>query len=107
MRKKQIVTVAVLLCIAAMAGSSWAAENASVEMGKKLFSDPTLGRAGNTKTCATCHADGKGLDQAGKKANLTERINSCIAGALGGKALDPKGVKLESLLLYIKSLEKK
>lgn len=107
MHKHQIVTVATLLCIAIMTGNSWAGNNASVEMGEKLFSDPALGSAGNAKTCATCHAEGKSLEQAGKNENLAGMINSCIAGALGGKELDTKDEKLESLLLYIKSLEKK
>ncbi|MDD3814380.1 MAG: cytochrome c peroxidase [Desulfocapsaceae bacterium] len=107
MHKHQIVTVATFLCFAIMTGNGWAGDKASVEMGKKLFSDPTLGGAGNAKTCATCHPDGKGLEQAGMNENLGEMISSCIVGALGGEALEAKSEKRESLLLYIKSLEKK
>ena len=107
MCRNRIVTVATVLLVTMMASSGWAEEKASVEMGKKLFSDPALGGAGNTKTCSTCHASGKGLEKAGQKENLAEMINICIAGPLQGKALDAKGVKIESLLLYIKSLEKK
>jgi cytochrome c peroxidase len=90
-----------------MVSSGWAEEKASVETGKKLFSDPALGGAGNTKTCSTCHAGGKGLEKAGQKENLAEMINSCVAGPLQGKTLDTKGAKIESLLLYIKSMENK
>lgn len=107
MCRNRIVTVATVLLMSMMASSGWAEEKASIEIGKKLFLDPALGGAGNTQTCSTCHAGGKGLEKAGQKANLAEMINSCIAGPLQGKALDTKGVKNESLLLYIKSLEKK
>ena len=106
MLRKQVVSVTAGLMISLISITSWAEEKASVEMGKKLFSDPALGGAGNSKTCSTCHAEGKGLEMAGRKENLTEIINNCIVEALQGKSLD-KGPKLESLLLYIKSLEKK
>lgn len=104
--RKQIVSLTAGLMISLMSNTSWAADKASVEMGKNLFSDPALAGAGSSKTCSTCHADGKGLEMAGRKENLAEMINRCIVGALQGKALDD-GPKLESLLLYIKSLGKK
>ena len=77
----------------------------SVEKGKALFNDVKLGTSG--KTCNTCHPGGKGLEQAGGKANLTETINACITTPLKGKALDVKSVEMQSLVLYIKSLGKK
>lgn len=107
MRRNRIAVVATLLLATMMAGSSWAEEQASVEMGKKLFSDTSLGAVGNTKTCSTCHPDGKGLGKAGKMENLRDMINNCIVGALKGKELDVNGPRIESLLLYVKSLEKK
>ena len=107
MKKVTFVTLFAVMFISMIAASSWGGEEkASIEMGKKLFSDAALGGRENSKTCATCHAGGKGLEVAGRKDNLTDIINNCIVGALQGKVLD-KGAKLDSLLLYIKSLEKK
>jgi cytochrome c peroxidase len=82
-----------------------AAEKAFVAKGKTLFNDPKLGFTG--KTCQTCHPDGKGLEQAGGKANLEDIINNCIMGPLKGKELEPKSAEMQSLVLYVKSLSAK
>jgi hypothetical protein len=66
-----------------------------------LFNDSKLGTAG--KSCNTCHKDGKGMVKAAAKKDLEDTINSCITGALKGKALDVKSVDMQSLVLYIKS----
>lgn len=75
---------------------------ASIEKGKKIFNDPSLGTTG--KTCNSCHPEGKGLEKSGSRQDLTDIINGCITIPLKGKALDPKSVEMESMVLYIKSL---
>ncbi len=75
---------------------------ATIEKGKKIFNDPSLGTTG--KSCNSCHPDGRGLEQSGTRRNLTDIINGCITIPLKGKALDPNSVEMESLVLYIKSL---
>ena len=96
-----------LLVVIALLGVSmvWAAQEATVDKGKALFNDPKLGTSG--KTCNTCHADGKGLEKAGMKSNLTDILNGCISGPLKGAALDAKSVEMQSLVLYIKSVGEK
>ena len=79
--------------------------DASVEQGKQLFNDSSLGGSTNTTSCGTCHPDGKGLEQAGEKVNLAQMIKNCIENPLKGKALDEQSMEMESLKLYIKSLK--
>ncbi len=74
---------------------------ASIEKGKKIFNDPSLGTTG--KSCNSCHPEGKGLKQAGSRPDLPDVINGCITIPLKGKAIDPKSAEMESLILYIKS----
>jgi len=81
-------------------------EDASVEQGAKLFADPALGGSANPSKCTDCHPGGQMLEKAGAKENLAAMINMCIAGPLKGQELDEQSVEMESLLLYIKSLEK-
>lgn len=78
----------------------------SVELGKKLFNDPTLGGSTNDKSCNSCHADGKGLEKAGAKDNLSDIINQCVTGPLGGQKIDGRTVEMRSLKMYIQSLGK-
>ena len=101
MRRKQIVAAVVAsgLFVISAAG---AAQNASIERGRSLFSDPKLGTSG--KTCSTCHHGGKGLAKAAMNAELESTINACIAGPLKGKALDRDSADMQSLVLYLKSL---
>ncbi len=77
---------------------------ATVEKGKALFNDTKLGTVG--KSCNSCHSSGKGLENAGAKTDLEYTINSCINQALKGKNLKVKSVEMQSLVLYIKSIEK-
>ncbi len=90
-----------ILILALGIGIACAAQEASVEKGKALFNDPKLGT--NGKTCNTCHTDGKGLAKAGIRSDLENIINGCITVLLKGKALDPKSVEMQSLILYVKS----
>lgn len=79
--------------------------DASAEKGKQLFNDQSLGGSTNDKSCNSCHADGQGLDEAGVKEELVQMINMCIERPLKGHALEENSLEMESLKLYIKSLE--
>lgn len=83
------------------------AEEASVAMGAKLFSDPGLGASKNDKSCNTCHKNGSGLEKVGNDPRLATVINQCIAGPMEGEKLNEQTVAMQSLILYIKSLDKK
>ena len=99
---KRMIPVAAIL--AAVAFPAMAAEEASVEEGKKLFSSSELGT--NGRSCATCHPGGKGLEEAGKSTDeeLTEMVNQCIRKPLQGKGLDEGSAEMKSLVAYIKSV---
>ncbi|MHB8908293.1 MAG: cytochrome c peroxidase [Syntrophales bacterium] len=96
---------AILSLLVASAGYLMAAEGPSVELGKKLFNDRTLGGATGTVSCNTCHPGGKGLAKAGQNPDLAAKVNGCIAGALKGQKISPDSVEMKSLLLYIKTLD--
>ncbi|MBU0483186.1 MAG: cytochrome-c peroxidase [Proteobacteria bacterium] len=83
------------------------AEQSSIEQGEKLFNDNSLGGSTNDTSCATCHPNGKDLEKAGEKQNLTETINRCITGPLKGNKIDGRTVEMRSLKMYIQSLSKK
>lgn len=85
---------------------SWATGAPSVELGRQLFESLELGRAG--KSCATCHPGGKGLEEIGAydDRQLKEMINFCIRDALKGRPIDSGSMELESMLLYIRTLQK-
>lgn len=93
-----------ILCVVLAAGSLYAVEAPTAELGKTLFTSPDLG--GNAKSCSTCHPDGRGLEEIGFYSDdqLREMINFCIRDALKGEMLDPDSRELESLFLYVKSL---
>ncbi len=93
------------LLVVSLSGGAFAAQGGSLELGKKLFNDPSLGTTG--KTCNTCHTDGKNLSRAGAMKDLAGVINSCITQNLKGKALDVNSVEMKSMILYIKSVGQK
>ncbi len=84
----------------------------SAELGKKLFSDTSLGT--NGRSCSTCHASekkigelaGRGTWFGGKAKTLEQAINICVTGPLAGKALPEDSVELRSIAEYMKSLVK-
>ena len=80
------------------------AEEASAELGKQIFNDPSLGGSTNDKSCNTCHNGGSGLERAGKKKTLTKTIQRCIKGPLRGGKIDDSGIEMQSLRMYIQSL---
>jgi cytochrome c2 len=104
MRRKIIITAIAILGVF-MAAELPATENPSAAMGKKLFNDPSLGGSGNTRSCNTCHPGGKGLKDAGSNPDLAAVINRCISGPLGGKTITEDSIRMQSLILYIRSLE--
>ncbi len=88
----------ILWAALALAGKS------SVEYGKQLFNDPTLGGSTNESSCNTCHAAGKGLEKSGSNPKLVKVINQCITGPLKGEKIDGRTVDMRSLKMYIQSL---
>ncbi len=101
MNRKVIVT---MVALAALAAVPALAGKSSVELGKKLFNDPTLGGSTNSTSCNTCHPGGKKLANAATRKDLTAMINRCIVGPLKGERIDGRTVAMRSLKLYIKSL---
>jgi len=81
-----------------------AAGQSPLERGKVLFNSTALGT--NGKSCATCHADGKNLDETAEysQKQLEKIANMCIVMALKGKALAPGSPDLLALVAYLKTL---
>jgi len=92
------------LLVSCLGGGSLLAAQSSVELGMLLFHDPALGGSRNEKSCHTCHPDGRGLEQAGLKSNLTEIIKSCILGPMEGNRIDARRLDYRSLKMFIESL---
>ena len=102
--KRTFLIIGLAGFVATYAGLGISSE-ASVEAGKQLFNDSSLGESTNKTNCGTCHPNGKGLEQAGNKTNLNHMIKTCIERPLEGKALDEKSMEMKSLKLYIKSIK--
>ena len=98
--KKYVISCSVLISLATLAV---AGAVPSLERGKELFTGTQLGT--NGKSCAGCHPDGKGLEQAAAydEGELGQIINQCIKNPLKGNALDPASVDMKSLILYIRT----
>jgi len=105
MKGAKLVSLVALLVLAGGGVVSAKQVEPSVEMGKALFNDAKLGTSG--KSCNSCHPDGKGLEKAAMMKDLPTTINNCIKMALQGKVLGNESIEMKSLVLYIKSLEKK
>jgi len=103
---KKTVTLLAASCALVLFALPVQAEEASVELGHTLFNDAGLGASKNDKSCNTCHANGKGMEKAGAKADLAALINKCILGPLEGQGISEDSVAMQSLMLYIKSLAK-
>lgn len=101
MKSVLVLTAGLVLCSYAAWG-----ENPSMEQGEKLFNDPGLGGSKNATSCGTCHPQGKGMEKAGANPQLAAMINRCVQGPLQGEEINEKTVTMESLKMYIKSLEK-
>lgn len=102
--KKTCLIIGLAGFVAVYAGLGIGGE-ASIEQGKQLFNDPSLGGSANKTSCADCHPDGSKLEQAGNKSNLTQMINTCIERPLKGQALEVDSPEMDSMIQYIKSLK--
>ena len=102
--KKTCLIIGLAGFVAFSSGLGFSSES-SVEQGQQLFNDPSLGGSANETSCASCHPDGKGLENAKNKTNLAHMINVCIERPLEGQALEAGSPELESLQRYIKSLK--
>lgn len=101
---KRIYLILFLAGTVTLSASMGIGGGASVEKGKELFNDPGLGGSTNDSSCNSCHPDGRGLKNAGDKQNLGSMINACIQRPLKGESLAEGSIELESLKLYIQSL---
>ncbi len=86
-------------------GGVFAAEKPSQEKGHLLFNSQSLAGATSTKSCASCHPKGSGLQNAWQNPDLATQINTCIAGTLKGIKLNVNSVEMQSLIMYIRSLK--
>ena len=81
-----------------------AADGPSLKKGQLLFESVKLGTSG--MSCTSCHQGGmklKGVETSTDE-QLGDTINTCIAGPLKGKQLDPESADMKSMVLYLKSL---
>jgi len=87
-----------------MSSMATAADGPSIKRGNELFNSTSLGT--NGKSCAGCHPDGKGLEDAADndKKTLAKISNQCLVKALKGKSLPDGSVELDSLVMYLGSL---
>ena len=83
-----------------------AMETATFAIGEKLFQDNSLGT--NNKSCATCHPDGKGLEESDTydDSMLKEMVNFCIRDALKGEMRALDSTEINSFLIYLRAFEK-
>ena len=103
MRKR--IWLAAVPAIFLAAGIASAAGKSSAETGKEMFNDPKLGGSSNESSCNSCHAGGKGLENAGKNKKFTKLVNNCLVGRMEGEKLDGRTVSMRSLKKYIQSLD--
>ncbi len=102
MSKAPAVLMALLFLFVASPAISAMKHEPTIEKGKLLFNNPKLGT--NGKTCNDCHKEGAGTEQAAERNDLENIVNGCIKANLKGKALKPKSVEMQSLLLYIRNV---
>jgi cytochrome c peroxidase len=102
MKNASAVLAAILFLSFAAPALSAMRHEPTIDKGKLLFNDPKLGS--NGKTCNDCHKDGTGMEKAADRKDLEGMVNGCIKANLKGKALKPKSVEMQSLLLYIRSV---
>ena len=102
MEKQKWLMIILVLFIAA--GTAYGARKSSAELGQELFNDPKLSSSTNDSACSSCHAEGKGLENAAENKKLSKLINSCLVVKMGGEKLDGRTVSIRSLKMYIKTL---
>ncbi|TAN43294.1 MAG: hypothetical protein EPN25_01170 [Nitrospirae bacterium] len=113
MRYAKIMMIS-LMAFCMVSAVAFAKHHTPEDRGKILFNDAKF--AGGSKACNSCHADGKGLENAADKKefkvagktqkSLEEAVNACIVNANKGKAIDAKSDQMKEMVAYIKSLKK-
>jgi cytochrome c peroxidase len=102
---KQKIFAAAVAALFLMTGTSvFGAGKTSVESGMEMFNDSELGSSSNESSCNSCHAGGKGLENAGEKKKLSKLVNKCLVGQMAGEKIDGRMAAMRSLKMYIKSL---
>ena len=104
MSKQKTLAAAVAVLFLMTGTSVFGASKSSVESGMEMFNDSKLGNSTNDSSCNSCHAGGKGLENAGEKKKLSKLINNCLVGQMAGEKLDGRLAAMRSLKMYIKSL---
>jgi len=101
---KSITVVGILLMTGLYAH---AIESPSLSLGKTLFESTELGTKG--RSCATCHAQGKGLGMVGdfNDTELKDIINACLRDALGAKMISAESQEMNALVGYVRKFQKK
>jgi cytochrome c553 len=109
----KIAKVALLTLIVLSLALTGAFAAGDAAKGKAMFNDPKF--AGGSKSCGSCHVDGKGMAAAADKKefkimgktqkSLEEAVNACIVGANKGKAIDGKSQQMQDIVAYIQSLK--
>jgi cytochrome c len=97
------IILSLLLLLPAIA--SLATEVPTTILGQQMFAASNLGT--NGKSCASCHPDGKGLEEINAYDDdmLKEMVNFCIRDAQKGRMMDLQSTEIESFLLYLRSLK--
>jgi cytochrome c len=97
---KKLILVGI--CCIIGGGYVFGADLSSVARGKELFASKALGT--NGRSCATCHPDGKNLQEVGSFSDeeMAITVNACITGPLEGSALARDSAEMKSLILYLK-----
>ena len=92
-----------MLGLAALTASAAVYALGPLERGKELFESTQLGT--NGKSCATCHAGGKRLEEvvAYDDGELIKVVNQCIRESLAGKPPHPTSADMKAIILYLRS----
>jgi len=100
--KKSSLAVTVIVSVLFLASMAYGGK-ITVEYGKELFNDAKLGGSTNESSCNSCHAGGKGLENANIK-KFSKAVNKCIIGHMEGSKIDGRKAEMRSLKKYIQSL---
>ena len=105
MKRLVVLPLAIFLSLIPVV-PAFAVEAPSLELGRTLFEATDLGS--KQRSCATCHPQGKGLEQVGDftDAELKDIINACIRDALGGRQLAPDSQEMNALAAYVRIFQK-
>ena len=111
-----LVTKTVLIAAFVALAFALAFASGDAANGRKLFNDPSFAGSTNSKSCNSCHKDGRNLEDAGTKTysslmgmrvqSLEEVVNICIEQPLKGKALPVDSKQMQDIVAYIKTLGK-